>query len=201
MSGILTAIPNLTTPIPLKRILNAFKSVISPKQRLNQETPLPFVNPIEPATSRRPAGYRARALAFFRSFKFLRSILLTLTLASSAFLISPSVTHAGVIINRPFQAGLNYGLVGCWNFDGSYTKAPDCSGNNNTGTLTGGPTKTQGKIGQALDFDGVDDYVAVPYSSSIAPSNITLSYWMKESSEPSSLDTLVSRKYDGLGIP
>jgi len=53
-------------------------------------------------------------------------------------------------------------LVGHWKFDEtSGTSASDSSGSNNTGTLTNGPTWTTGKIGQALEFDGVDDYVRV----------------------------------------
>src|SRR3989344_3227356 len=58
------------------------------------------------------------------------------------------------------------GLVGHWTFDeGSGTTAQDSSGNNNTGILTNGPTWTTGKIGQALNFDGVDDYVDVANES------------------------------------
>ena len=48
------------------------------------------------------------------------------------------------------------GLVGYWKFDGN---ASDSSGLGNNGTLVGGPTFTTGKIGQALSFDGVDDFV------------------------------------------
>jgi hypothetical protein len=43
----------------------------------------------------------------------------------------------------------------------------DLSGNNNIGTLTNGPTFNSNK---SIDFDGVDDYVNIPHSSSIAPS-------------------------------
>jgi hypothetical protein len=52
------------------------------------------------------------------------------------------------------------GLVGYWKFDeGSGTTATDSSGNNNTGTLLNGPIWTTGKVGSALSFDGMDDYV------------------------------------------
>ncbi|QQR78675.1 MAG: LamG domain-containing protein [Candidatus Moraniibacteriota bacterium] len=56
----------------------------------------------------------------------------------------------------------NTNLVGYWTFDGmdvSGTTAIDRGRGGNTGTLTGGPTVTPGRIGQALKFDGVDDYV------------------------------------------
>jgi len=57
-------------------------------------------------------------------------------------------------------ADITTGLVGHWTFnEGAGTTASDSSGNNNTGTLINGPIWTTGKIGQALDFDGVNDYV------------------------------------------
>jgi len=54
-------------------------------------------------------------------------------------------------------------LVGYWNFDeGAGTVVSDSSGNNNTGTLTNGPLWTAGKVGNALNFDGTNDYVSIP---------------------------------------
>ena len=52
------------------------------------------------------------------------------------------------------------GLVGWWKFDEtSGTVAYDSSGNGNHGTLTNGPTWTDGKIGGAINFDGINDYI------------------------------------------
>jgi len=78
------------------------------------------------------------------------------------------------------------GLVAYWSFDeGSGNIAYDASGNGNHGTLTNGPKWTQGKIGGALSFDGVDDYVEVPHSSSLMPiSSISISFWMKKLKDP-----------------
>jgi hypothetical protein len=53
-------------------------------------------------------------------------------------------------------------LVAWWKFDEAKGSiASDSSGNNNTGTLVGGPQwqPANGKIGGALAFDGVDDYM------------------------------------------
>jgi len=71
------------------------------------------------------------------------------------------------------------GLAGYWEFDeGTGSIAADSSGNKNDGTLINGPTWTTGKIGNALSFDGVDDYVEVPRSSSLKiGEQITLEAW------------------------
>jgi polysaccharide biosynthesis transport protein len=53
-------------------------------------------------------------------------------------------------------------LVGHWKLDeSSGTTASDSSGNDNAGTLANGSVWTAGKIGNALSFDGVNDYVNV----------------------------------------
>lgn len=57
----------------------------------------------------------------------------------------------------------------------------DSSPNTQNGTMGGSMTSSQsidGKIGKALDFDGVDDYVQVPYNSNNAPTNVTISAWV-----------------------
>ncbi len=80
-------------------------------------------------------------------------------------LLLPLGANAGTIV-RPSQSfgTLRSGLVGYWSFDaGDMAKntAYDRSGQNNTGTLTNGPTRAIGELGQALSFDGVNDYVDV----------------------------------------
>jgi hypothetical protein len=67
--------------------------------------------------------------------------------------------ETGVVEVLISDALLN-GLVGWWKFDETNgTVAYDSSGNGNDGNLTNGPTWTSGKIGGALSFDGVDDWV------------------------------------------
>jgi type II secretory pathway pseudopilin PulG len=70
---------------------------------------------------------------------------------------------------NPLTPGLrDKGLVGYWSFDeASGTIAYDRSGYNNNGTLINGPVWTTGKVGSALSFDGVNDYVRVLNSSSL----------------------------------
>jgi len=73
-------------------------------------------------------------------------------------------------------------LVGYWKFDeGNGTSTYDASGNNNNGTLFNGPTWTTGKVGGALSFDGVNDYVGIPVSSSLNGlfTELTVVAWVK----------------------
>ena len=91
-------------------------------------------------------------------------------------------THAGLIIQRPNYTGLNAGLVGFWSFDGkdmSGDLSLDRSGQGNNGTLTNGPLRVKGKLGQALNFGGSNDYVNIGAPSSL--DNIvtkTISAWI-----------------------
>ena len=72
------------------------------------------------------------------------------------------------------------GLVGWWKFDeGSGTVAYDSSGNGNNGNLTNGPTWTNGKIGGALSFDGVDDFVQISNMQSLFSNAASFTTWVK----------------------
>ena len=61
-------------------------------------------------------------------------------------------------------------------YPGSGTTWTDLSGRGNNGTLTNGPTYSSAN-GGSIVFDGVDDYVK--FGSSIQPSNLTISIWIK----------------------
>src|SRR5262249_1397035 len=79
---------------------------------------------------------------------------------------------------------LTNGLVGLWSFDQADiagTTAYDRSGQGNNGTLTNGPTRVGGKIGQGLGFDGSDDYVGVATITGIPTGQQarTVSFWIK----------------------
>lgn len=94
------------------------------------------------------------------------------------FIFLSHTTHAGIIIRTPSSLGLSTGLISHWTFDGSDisgTRAKDISGNNNHGTVLGA-TKAIGKLGQALQFDGSDDYVSF---SNLLLYDLTISTWIK----------------------
>ncbi len=71
-------------------------------------------------------------------------------------------------------------LIGWWRFDeGSGTTAYDSSGNGNDGTLIGNPQWVAGKIGGALEFNGTDSIIDIPYSPDMTPSEgTTMSAWV-----------------------
>jgi len=87
------------------------------------------------------------------------------------------------------QAGspnLASGLVGHWTFDGPqmYNNVADSSGQGNTGYLVGqtSTTTVPGVIGQALSFDGVDDYVDLGVPDPVEnQAAVTISFWAKPS--------------------
>ena len=81
---------------------------------------------------------------------------------------------ASVLPSLPVMASPSSSLVGSWNFDkGTGSTATDSSGNGNDGTLSGG------KFGNALVFDGVDDYVEIPNSVSMDVSSAyTIEAWI-----------------------
>jgi hypothetical protein len=85
---------------------------------------------------------------------------------------SPRIVTSGLVLALDAADKLSY--------RGSGTTWRDLSGNNNTGTLTNGPTFSTGNMGSIV-FDGVDDYVNCGNNSSInLTSYITLSTWTKK---------------------
>ncbi|KKT15097.1 MAG: LamG domain protein jellyroll fold domain protein [Parcubacteria group bacterium GW2011_GWC1_43_30] len=89
-------------------------------------------------------------------------------------------------INAPQNDKLTNGLVGMWSFNGpdmTNATATDVSGNGNNGTLTNGPKKVIGKIGQALNFNGVNDYVDVVNESNFdfSGGSFSAAFWMNTS--------------------
>lgn len=87
-----------------------------------------------------------------------------------------------MLLPRLASADITTGLVGRWALDAtSGTTAIDSSGFNNNGTLVNGPAwNSGGKLGGALSFDGVNDYVTLGNPTSLIPgSTITLAGWMR----------------------
>ncbi|BCU76113.1 LamG-like jellyroll fold domain-containing protein [Luteolibacter sp. LG18] len=58
------------------------------------------------------------------------------------------------------------------------TTAADASNHSHAGTLVNGPTWTTGKTGNAISFDGTDDYVSLPTSLVRDLDDFTVSTWV-----------------------
>jgi len=71
-------------------------------------------------------------------------------------------------------------LVGWWRLDdGGGTSAIDSSGNGNDGALMGDPQWGVGRIGGALQFNGIDDYVEVPHAEILTvDTEVTVMAWV-----------------------
>jgi len=65
------------------------------------------------------------------------------------------------------------GMISWWPGDNS----PIDIAGSNVGTLMGGTTYADGKVGRAFSFDGDGDYVEIPNDASLNPSVITIDMW------------------------
>jgi hypothetical protein len=87
------------------------------------------------------------------------------------------------------------GPVAAYGFEetsGSSTN--DQTSNNNDGTLSG-PTRTAGRYGNGLQFDGNNDLVAVNDSNSLDLTNgMTLEAWVRPSNAPSGFRTIINKR-------
>ncbi|NCC23336.1 MAG: DUF1566 domain-containing protein [Alphaproteobacteria bacterium] len=95
-----------------------------------------------------------------------------------------SASDVSLLYETTKPAGPLDGLVGWWKLDEtSGTTAVDSSGNGNDGTmqsgLDAGSESTPGKIGTALDFDGVDDRIEIGDDPVLNPADWTLSAWFR----------------------
>jgi hypothetical protein len=95
------------------------------------------------------------------------------------------------------------GLMGYWTLDeGSGTIAQDSTVYSNHGTLAGGAHWVVGKHGQAVSFDGADDYVVVPDSLSLRIQQFTLEAWIymdKRPYEHGEVNSAIINKLNFLG--
>jgi hypothetical protein len=75
---------------------------------------------------------------------------------------------------------LSTGLVGYWSFDNPIDPGHDDSGNGHNGYVSGA-IPTLGRVGNALSFDGIDDYVQAASDAAnilVSGSSCTVSLWV-----------------------
>lgn len=96
-----------------------------------------------------------------------------------------SVASRPAMTGRPMRnaTGLENcpsGPVAYWSLNND---AEDTSAPGYLGRLVGGPAWTAGKVGQALDLDGKDDYVETTFNPTVLGQNFTVSAWVYPRSE------------------
>ena len=102
----------------------------------------------------------------------------TVTVTAAGATGSPKTVAVTFTVNPVTPPGT--GPVGAWGFDeASGATTADASGRGNTGTIAGATRTTAGRIGSALTFDGVNDWVTVPDAASLDLTNrATLEAWI-----------------------
>jgi hypothetical protein len=102
-------------------------------------------------------------------------------------------TAQSIVAN--FQPGqvIVPGLVAAYAFDeGGGTAVADTSGNGHSGTLNGAAWSTQGKFGNALSFDGINDWVTINSTSMLdLTTGMTLEAWVFPTSTSGTRDILI----------
>jgi concanavalin A-like lectin/glucanase superfamily protein len=78
------------------------------------------------------------------------------------------------------------GLVASYLFDGN---ANDSSGNGHDGTVYGATLATDrfGNVNSAYSFDGIDDYIGVPYADAFQLPEFTMAAWVKPTTDLSAV--------------
>ncbi len=126
---------------------------------------------------------------------FILKYLIQSSIVFIAILLLPSIalSASGINSSLPGPNNLNQGLVGWWTFDGPdmISNVKDKSGNGNHGSMIGFTSTSSavvtGKVGQALKFDGSNDYVDAPDSSALdsleGASGATIAFWVKNNNK------------------
>lgn len=101
----------------------------------------------------------------------------------ATMMLFTAVLVVGLFLPTVVSASPSPGIVGLWHLDeGTGLTANDASGNGNHGTLINMDTSTcwvDGMFGTALEFDGIDDCVMVPDSSTLdGMSVLTVEAWI-----------------------
>ncbi len=96
-----------------------------------------------------------------------------------------AITNSNSVTISEGSININEGLIAYYPFNGN---ANDESGNGNDGTVNGATLTTDrfGNENAAYSFDGVNDYIDVPFNENLYPSSISISLWLKISSYPES---------------
>ena len=102
---------------------------------------------------------------------------------------------AGVLTTSSYARIDPETVVGMWSFDeGKDDVAADSSANKNDGTLINDPEWTEGQFGDAIQFDGANDYVDIGNADNLSiTGDFTFSLWVNISEYPTSWRNMLSK--------
>ncbi|MDC0937013.1 LamG domain-containing protein [Pirellulales bacterium] len=103
--------------------------------------------------------------------------------------VAPSVSAAAAFIAVVAAATVSSAaLVAHYRFDGNATDSVT-GGAANDGVENGGVGYSAGQVGQALDLDGVDDYVVIPDGggAEVGAADYSIAFWVKTTDNDASL--------------
>ena len=102
---------------------------------------------------------------------------------------------AGVLTTSSYAKINPRTVVGMWSFDeGKGDVTADSSANKNDGTLENGPEWTEGKFGDALEFDGASSYVDCGNADNLSiTGDFTFSLWLNISEYPTGWRNMLSK--------
>ena len=126
-----------------------------------------------------------------------RKIITVAPKSSRSYVGDIIVNTQGLVTQR-----MEDGIVGYWHFnEGTGTSTYDASSNDNTGTLTNGPTWQSGsscKVGGCLDFNGSGDYVSIINPNNFNYDVFTVSAWIN-TTVTGTFETFIGRKMSTQG--
>lgn len=105
--------------------------------------------------------------------------ILTVFLCASVFI---SCSDSENVADDQDDQIVTEGLIGYWSFDRTTItdKTVEDIWGNNDGTINGDPKIVEGKVGEALEFDGIDDFVETTPSATLSLTDAgTLEAWIK----------------------
>jgi hypothetical protein len=117
------------------------------------------------------------------------TILIGLVLCCVTISNGTTLSKTNLCINN--KKTMTAGLLGYWSFDDG--TATDSSGNNHNGNVLGA-TPISGVLGQALDFNGVDDEVDIPDTTDFifSDQSLTITAWVQILDNPNEYRTFLS---------
>src|SRR6056297_872513 len=77
----------------------------------------------------------------------------------------------------------------------------DVTGNGNDGTNNGATRGVTGKINNAFDFDGSNDYISISDDNSLDVTEITINAWVYASDYSASQGQILGKGFDGSNLP